>query len=53
MRVLTHPTANIVLSPHVAGVTQVSYTAMGDVVAANILRVFAGLPPEGAVNKPE
>lgn len=45
---LHHP--RVVATPHVAGVTEISYRNMANLVAENIQRVFQGQPPLGAVN---
>jgi phosphoglycerate dehydrogenase-like enzyme len=46
--VLQHPA--VVATPHVAGVTEVSYRAMAERVAENVGRLLAGQPPLGHVN---
>lgn len=47
--ILSHP--RVVCTPHVAGVTEVSYRSMADLVADNVLRLFAGKErPVGIVN---
>ena len=45
---LSHP--NVVATPHVAGVTVVSYVNMAAHLSNNIRRIRAGLPASGAVN---
>ena len=45
---LSHP--RVVATPHVAGVTYISYRNMAELVAANVRRVMAGEDPLGAVN---
>lgn len=42
---------NVVATPHIAGVTEVSYRSMAEKVAENVERVLQGLPPLGAVNE--
>ncbi len=46
-RVAAHP--RCIMTPHVAGVTDVSYRAMARVVADEVRRHAAGLPPSHAV----
>ena len=46
---LQHP--NVVATPHIAGVTEVSYRSMAQDVKANVERILAGLPPIGNVNE--
>ena len=48
---LAHP--RVVATPHVAGVTHVSYANMGRLTAANVQRVLTGQTPLGAVNEKE
>lgn len=43
-----HP--NVVLTPHVAGVTELSYRNMGKRLAAEIRRVKQGLQPSVVIN---
>lgn len=45
---LSHP--KVICTPHVAGVTEVSYRNMAEVLADNVMRVYDGLVPYGAVN---
>ena len=45
---LSHP--KVIATPHVAGVTEVSYRNMAEVVAANMSLVFAGQRPHSVVN---
>ncbi|RMG59025.1 MAG: hydroxyacid dehydrogenase [Deltaproteobacteria bacterium] len=45
---LAHPA--VVATPHVGGVTEISYRTMAERLARNILRVRDGLPPENWVN---
>ena len=45
---LSHP--HVIATPHVAGVTHVSYANMGRLTAANVQRVLSGQRPLGAVN---
>jgi phosphoglycerate dehydrogenase-like enzyme len=45
---LSHP--RVVATPHVGGVTQISYDNMAALVAANVRKIIAGLDPVGAVN---
>jgi phosphoglycerate dehydrogenase-like enzyme len=45
---LEHP--NVVATPHIAGVTDVSYRGIAQRVAANIRRLLAGEPLENCVN---
>lgn len=40
----------VVLTPHVAGVTELSYKAMAKVVAAEARRIAGGLPPSIQLN---
>ena len=44
----THP--RVVLTPHVAGVTELSYRAMAGVVAREARRARDGLPPTVLLN---
>lgn len=46
---LSHP--RIVATPHVAGVTYISYRNMARLVADNVKRIIAGQDPIGAANK--
>lgn len=48
---LLHP--KVVATPHVAGVTVISYTTMAKRVAENIIRMRAGLLPLGCINLEE
>ena len=41
---------NVVATPHVAGVTEVSYRTQARILCDNILRVRDGLPPLGCVH---
>ena len=45
---LSHP--RVVATPHVAGVTYISYRNMAQIVATNVRRILAGDDPIGAVN---
>lgn len=45
-----HP--RVILTPHVAGVTQSSYRAMADIVATQARLVARGEVPTGVVNTP-
>jgi phosphoglycerate dehydrogenase-like enzyme len=45
---LRHP--KVVATPHVAGVTEISYRNMAKLVAANALRLLRGYDVEGCVN---
>jgi len=45
---LRHP--NVIATPHVGGVTEVSYQNMAMILAANILRLVRGEQPENVVN---
>lgn len=45
---IAHP--RVVATPHVAGVTEVSYQSMADIVADNVRRLVSGQPLTGAVN---
>ena len=51
----SHPlfTRNVIATPHVAGVTDVSYDGIARVVADNIERYRRGEAPQYAVNEPE
>ena len=42
---------NVVATPHVAGVTEVSYRTQARILCDNVLRVRDGLPPLGCVNR--
>ena len=42
---------NVVATPHVAGVTEVSYRTQARILCDNILRVRDGIPPLGCVNR--
>ena len=46
--VLLHPA--VVVTPHVAGVTEVSYRNMAEKVADNVERIMNGQVPSGCVN---
>lgn len=48
---LLHP--KVVATPHVAGVTVLSYTNMAKMVAENVIRMRAGLLPLGCINLKE
>jgi phosphoglycerate dehydrogenase-like enzyme len=43
---------NVIATPHVAGVTDVSYAGIARLFAHNVLRYAAGQPPHHAVNRP-
>lgn len=43
---------SVYLTPHIAGVTELSYRNMADVVAEATRRVCRGLPPERLLNAP-
>ena len=45
---LSHP--RVVATPHVAGVTYISYRNMAQIVATNVRMIVAGDDPIGAVN---
>jgi phosphoglycerate dehydrogenase-like enzyme len=45
---LKHP--KVVCTPHVAGVTELSYRNMAEIVADNVMRVVKDLEPTGLVN---
>ena len=45
---LSHP--RVVATPHVAGVTHISYQNMANIVAAEVIRVMVNKVPSGAVN---
>ena len=45
---LNHP--NVVATPHVAGVTHISYRTMASMVSENVKLVMAGKSPMFAVN---
>ena len=47
--ILQHP--NVVATPHIAGVTEVSYRSMAEKVAENVERIMRGERPEGNVNE--
>lgn len=46
---LKHPA--VVCTPHIAGVTEVSYRSMAERVAENVGRILAGQRPMGNVNE--
>ncbi len=46
--ILSHP--NVVATPHIAGVTKVSYRNMAQKVAENVERIMLGEAPVDAVN---
>lgn len=46
--ILQHP--NVVATPHIAGVTEVSYRSMAEKVAENVDRIMRNLPPVDAAN---
>ena len=48
---LSHP--HVIVTPHVAGVTHLSYRNMAQLTAANVKRIVAGMEPVGAVNSKE
>jgi phosphoglycerate dehydrogenase-like enzyme len=48
---LLHP--KVIATPHVAGVTVISYNNMAKMVAENVLRMRAGLTPLGCINLQE
>ena len=48
---LSHP--HVIVTPHVAGVTHLSYHNMAQLTAANVKRIIAGIEPVGAVNSKE
>jgi len=45
---LQHP--RVFATPHVAGVTEISYQNMAQIVAENALRIYEGKIPYGVVN---
>jgi D-3-phosphoglycerate dehydrogenase len=45
---LNHP--KVVATPHVAGVTEVSYENMARIVAENVKKIMKGEVPDGFVN---
>lgn len=45
---LQHP--KVYATPHIAGVTEVSYQHMATLVAENVLRIWQGVKPHGTVN---
>lgn len=49
--IATHPLTY--LTPHIAGVTELSYESMAQVVAREVLRVCEGLPPTVQLNQPQ
>lgn len=42
---------NVVLTPHIAGVTESSYREMAKIIAKEVLRIQAGEEPSRIVNK--
>ena len=44
---------NVIITPHVAGVTDASYTGIAKAVAENVQRYARGEPPQHAVNSPK
>lgn len=46
--ILLHP--RVIATPHVAGVTQLSYRTMAKKVAENVIRIESGELPLGLVN---
>ena len=47
--ILSHP--NVIATPHLAGVTEVSYRNMAEKVAENVERIMLGEAPVDAVNE--
>lgn len=45
---MSHP--GVICTPHVAGVTHISYRNMAKLTAENVRRIVAGVEPAGAVN---
>lgn len=45
--------SRVVLTPHVAGVTELSYRTMAGIVAGEVRRIKQGLPPTVQLNKPK
>lgn len=45
---LSHP--KVIATPHVAGVTEVSYRSMAEVLADNVVRMYDNQVPHGVVN---
>jgi phosphoglycerate dehydrogenase-like enzyme len=50
-KILKHP--QVVATPHIAGVTEVSYRSMAEKVAENVERVMRQQAPLGSVNTPK
>lgn len=46
---LEHP--KVIATPHVAGVTEVSYHNMAEIVAENVSLIYQGKRPNGIVNE--
>ena len=46
------PARRTYLTPHIAGVTELSYTNMAKVVAREVARLWQGLPPSRQLNQP-
>lgn len=49
--IVSHP--RVYLTPHVAGVTDVSYRTMARIVAREVRRIKQGLPPTVQLNEPK
>ena len=45
---LSHP--HVICTPHIAGVTEISYRNMAQILAENVLRLLNGEKPLGTVN---
>lgn len=45
--------SKVVVTPHIAGVTDISYRNMAEIVADNVMRILDGVEPTGIVNKTE
>lgn len=46
------PACSVILTPHIAGVTEMSYRSMAEVVAAAVLRLRHGQAPRRRLNDP-
>jgi phosphoglycerate dehydrogenase-like enzyme len=43
-----HP--HVIATPHIGGVTEISYQAMAEIVAENLIRIYEGNEPFGCQN---